>query len=87
MSQDAIEATPRVGVRAAIRRLLGLHAHVFTPWTDCWAAPLDGGKMTLLQTRRCGHCGRIEHRQDVVDVPAAGFPYELHMDPAARPRG
>ena len=83
MEQDAIGAARR-GPRMSIRRLLGLHEHVFGAWGACWAAPHGQDRMLLLQTRSCAHCRRVEFKRELTDVPATGFPYALHMDAAVR---
>ncbi len=85
MSQDVIEALPR-SMRKSISHLLGLHVHVFSPWAACWATQSEEDTMTLLQTRRCEHCERVEFKRDVTAMPASGFPYELHMKPGVRSR-
>jgi hypothetical protein len=35
--------------------------------------------MVQLLARDCAHCERFEFKRETVDIPAEGFPYELHL--------
>jgi hypothetical protein len=77
---EAVEATDTyIGLMPALRKLLGLHEHAYGPWRPHWATPAAEGRMIRLLTRNCAHCERFEFMRETVDIPAEGFPYELHL--------
>lgn len=85
MNHEAI-ADVRTSPRMSIRRLLGLHEHVFSTWAPRWATPAADGRMELLQVRECAVCHLAEFRSETRDVPATGFPHDLHTQTGTRPR-
>jgi hypothetical protein len=84
LGHEAVEAgevvaTKPVSPAFSLRRLFGLHDHVYGAWRSQSATAEGDGKMVVLLSRDCELCSRFEFKRDVVDVPVDGFPYHLNL--------
>lgn len=79
MEHQAVETMGPVGLVPSLRRLFGLHDHAYDAWQPQWATPTAEGSMIRLLARNCARCDHFEFKRETVDIPAEGFPYELHL--------